>query len=327
MPDDVADAVEAVIAENGGSSEEAAVVAGREVWRVHAKTLIKVELLGSHIDQLYDQKWLVARDTREPLEVHAIAKTGPQKQETNATRGESGWEFADGRATLAADVVFAPGFRWLRSRGVKEGGEPLAVQMFIPELDNVQPIEVSLAENPDRMLKVMGEEVPVRVFLVAMPALAVQSLIFVHRDSYELVRHEMPAQMFVMERCPAAVIERIQRVDLTGNILAKTNLDVDEPSKFHTGTSERFVGKDSRMRVLLRRSCGEWPPRSPSRRIACGRSTSPRHRRVSRGRRGVFCPSCSRSFGTRSLWIEGRPRHRKRLLWATESWYSSVLPG
>jgi transglutaminase-like putative cysteine protease len=212
-------------------TEEAAVVEGREVLRVHAKTLIKVEILGSHIDQLSDQKWLVARDTREPLEVHAIAKTGPQKQEVKATRGESGWEFADGRATLAADVVFAPGFRWLRSRGAKEGGEPMAVQMFIPELDNVQPVEVSLAENPDRMLKVMGEEVPVRVYLMAMPALAVQSLIFVHRDSYELVRHEMPAQMFVMERCPAAVIERIQRVDLTGNILAKTNLNVDDPSR------------------------------------------------------------------------------------------------
>ena len=50
-------------------TEEAAVVEGREVLRVHAKTLIKVELLGSHIDQLSDQKWLVARDTREPLEV------------------------------------------------------------------------------------------------------------------------------------------------------------------------------------------------------------------------------------------------------------------
>ncbi len=67
-------------------------------------------------------------------------------------------------------------------------------------------------------------------------------------------------------------------------------------------------------------SCGEWPRRSPSRRTACGRSTSPRRRRVSRGRRGVFCPSCWPFFGTQSRWIVERPRRRKQLLWATACW-------
>jgi len=203
----------------------------REALRVHVRSLIKVELLGSHIDQSSDQNWLVERETRAPLSVHSVAKTGPQEVAVKVQYGDSGWAFEDGRDNLSADVVFAPGFRWLRTRGPKTAGEPVVLKMFVPELDNVQDIKVSLVEPPDRTLKVMGEEVPARVYQVAMPALGVTSLIFVHRDSYQLLRHEMPSQLFVMERCPASVTERIQRVDMTSNILVKTNLNVDDPSK------------------------------------------------------------------------------------------------
>lgn len=204
---------------------------GREVLRIRSTTLVKVELLGAPIDQLVDQTWMVARDTRQPLRMQSLYEVGPQKVQLKAKLTDAGWEFDDGRKPLDPEqVVLAPDLRWLKQRGAKKVGEVVEVDMLVPEVGSVHTVKVSLADKPERVLTVMGNKMPVRVYLLSIPGLGIESVVFVHPDSYELVRYEIPAQKVVMDRCSQTVIERIQRIDLTNQILVKTNLNVEDPS-------------------------------------------------------------------------------------------------
>lgn len=213
-------------------TEVPAIEAGRKVIRLHSRTVVKVELLGASIDQIVDQKWVLAADSRKPIRVDARHETGPQKIELRAKLGASGWEFEDGREPVdPAEVIFAPDLRWLRDRGPKQPDKVVEAKMMVPEVGAVHSVRVELADNPERDLDVLGQPRAVRVFVVTMPGLGVSTTMFVDRETYELLRYELPAQGMVVDRAPESVVERIQRIDMTNQILAKTNLDVEDPSK------------------------------------------------------------------------------------------------
>ncbi len=212
-------------------TEERVSEAGRDVVRFHSKTLIKMELLGAGIDQLVEQTWILAPDTRETLRVDASMVAGNTRIALTGARTDAGFRLdGDGKLLDPAAVIIAPDLRWLRDRGPKRAGEVVEADYLMPELGSVQRARVQWAADHERTLDVQGTPTPVRVYELSVPAVGVELTMFVRASDHELVRCDMPAQKLVMTRVAPSVVERLERVDLTGQILVRTNLDVEDPA-------------------------------------------------------------------------------------------------
>lgn len=205
---------------------------GRAVVRYQMKTLVKVELLGAAVDQHVAQTWILAADTRQPLRFTSVHETGGTKIALAGRLVEAGFQLDDGGSPLDPKVVvIAPDLLWLEERGPTKAGETVETDYLMPEIGAVQRVRVALAAEPKRTIDVMGTATPVVVYEMTVQALGIETVVFVRSDDYEIVRYEIPAQKMVMERVPPAVVERIERIDLTENILVKTDLDYEDPSR------------------------------------------------------------------------------------------------
>lgn len=204
---------------------------GRDVVRFHGRTLVKVELLGANIDQHVEQTWVLAADTRAVLRMESVLVAGNTRVAVAGRLTDAGFRLDGSDAVLdPATVVIAPDLRWLRDRGPGRAGHTVETDCLMPELGGVQRLHVRWAAEHERSLEVLGEPTPVRVYELLVPAAGLQSTMFVRSSDHELVRCDLPAQQLVMTQVAPSVVERLERVDLTGTILVRTNLDVEDPS-------------------------------------------------------------------------------------------------
>ncbi|HEX6812293.1 MAG TPA: transglutaminase domain-containing protein [Planctomycetota bacterium] len=202
---------------------------GRPVLRFESKTLIKVEVFGASVDQRVDQVWILEQQTRKPLRFTCVHVTGGTTIALAGKLVDGRFELDNGGKPLdPKTVVIEPDLRWVRDR--VRPGEKIEVDQLVPEVGGVQRCTAGFAKEPERLLDVMGTNTPVRVYEMSLPALGVDSVVFLRRDDYEIVRYELPAQKVVIERVPPSVVERIERVDLTDRFLVRTNLDVEDPA-------------------------------------------------------------------------------------------------
>lgn len=212
-------------------TEQRATEDGSDVVRFHSRTLVKIELLGASIDQHVEQTWVLAADTRAVLRMESLLVAGNTRVAIAGRLTDAGFRL-DGSDVLLdpATVVIAPDLRWLRDRGPGRAGDQVETDCLMPELGGVQRLRATWATDHERVLEVLGKPTPVRVYELTVPAVGLQSTMFVRSSDHELVRCDVPAQQLVMAQVAPSVVERLERVDLTGTILVRTNLDVEDPS-------------------------------------------------------------------------------------------------
>lgn len=204
---------------------------GRDVLLFTSKTLAKVEVLGSPIDQRIEQTWWLDPNTRGVLRVESSMSVGASRTELKGRLVDGVFRLDGSDKPLdPAQVVIAPDYRWLLTRGPKQAGAALQFECLVPELGGVHQVAIALAADADREIDVLGAKVAVRGYVIELLPMQLEATVFVSRQTGELVRYEMPSQKVVMERVAAADVARLGRVDMTDLILVRTNLDIDDPS-------------------------------------------------------------------------------------------------
>jgi transglutaminase-like putative cysteine protease len=206
--------------------------AGRAVVQLDIRSLVKVELLGASIDQHVQQTWTLDPRTRAVLRMRGELTAGGLETSVTGALGADGFSYGDGKnppkVVDPQRAVISPEFRWLLERGPKEPGVTVALDYFVPEFVGVQEAVVELVE-PQREVPVLGTPMRVRAFRMRVPGLGVEAVVCVTDDG-RTVRYELPAQRMVIELAPPALVERVERVDLTNTILVKTNVYLDDPA-------------------------------------------------------------------------------------------------
>lgn len=208
--------------------------AGREVVEFTVRSLLKVEVLGSSFDQKVDQTWTLAADTRAVLRVRSQLEAGTARVRVHGELGEHGFTFAEEREGALpqvmdpATVVVAPDYRWLWQRGPQQPGPAVELQWFTPEFGNVSKMRVALVAAA-RDVDVLGRTESARFWSIELPDHGNTFHVGVTADG-RTVRYEVPAAGMVVEPAAPALVERLQRVDLTHTIVGKTNLDLDDPT-------------------------------------------------------------------------------------------------
>ncbi|MBL9077935.1 MAG: transglutaminase domain-containing protein [Planctomycetes bacterium] len=210
-------------------TERPAQLDGRDAIEFTLRLVAQVELLGAKIEQRVDQTWWLDPATRAVLRLQAKATTGSQ---TVAVAGRlvDGRFVIDGGETVdPAEVVVAPDYGWLLARGPKTVGQRWTSRALLPDLGGVREITVVLPPDADRELDVLGVATKVRAFDLQVEGNGTDGRVFVALDG-ALVRQEMAATGFVIERIADGSAGPLERVDLTSTILAPTNLDVPDGS-------------------------------------------------------------------------------------------------
>ncbi|MGB3968557.1 MAG: transglutaminase-like domain-containing protein [Planctomycetota bacterium] len=206
----------------------------RAVVEFTVKSLAKIELLGSAIDQRIDQAWILDATSRAALRASSKVDAGSVVVAVSGELGEHGFAFAaDGKASERkvldpARVVIAPDFRWLLQRGPREMGRTVELEWFTPEFANVSKARVALAVA-DAEVAVLGQNERATTWSIEMPEVGMTFTVSVTADG-RTVRYEVPAMSLVAEPAPPALVERIQRADLTSTLVGKTNLDLGDPT-------------------------------------------------------------------------------------------------
>ena len=206
----------------------------RAVVEFTIRSLAKMELLGSAIDQRVDQTWILDARTRAALRLESRLEAGTVVTAVSGELGDAGFAFApDGKDAERqvldpARVVIAPDLGWLLQRGPREAGTSVDLDCFMPELANVSKVRVALTAA-DVEIAVLGGKERATTWSLEMPEIGMTFTVSVTPDG-RTVRYEIPAMNMVVEPAPPALVERIERIDLTPTFLAKTNLDLGDPT-------------------------------------------------------------------------------------------------
>ncbi len=209
--------------------EEPAREGGRDVVRYTVRSLVKLELLSHGFEQRADHEWILDAKSRATLRLSGTMTAGEQRTPCTGKLTDTGFKLEGGAVFDPARVVISPEFRWLAERGPKEIGAKVEIDYFLPEVNGAQKTVVEFVG--ERELTVLGKQTTTREYAFAMHAIGTSFTVNVDKANQQVVRSEIPAVGMVVELALPATVERIERVDLTSGILAKTNLDYIDPSQ------------------------------------------------------------------------------------------------
>lgn len=201
----------------------------RDAVRFAVRSLVKLELLGQSFEQRSDHVWVLQADSRRALSLSGTMTAGEQRTPCNGRLTDAGFELDGGQVLDPARTIISPEFGWLAERGPKQVGEKIAVDYLLPELNSAQQAVVTFLG--ERSLTVQGKETMAREYAFTMSEIGTEFTVSVDSKTNEVLRSEVPAIGMIVERADPKMIERIERVDLTSGILAKTNLDYTDPSQ------------------------------------------------------------------------------------------------
>lgn len=207
---------------------------GRELIELRIESLAKIEMLGSSIDQRIDQTWTLDAPTRAALRVTSTLDAGTMRTVVTGELVDAGFSFstdekgATPQVVDQATTVVSPEFGWLLRRGPKELGKVVEVDYLMPEWASVQKARLRLVAA-EQEVDELGKKVLASAWSIELPDAGMTFTVFVTPEG-RTVRYELPAANMIVEAAPRAVVERIQRIDLTHMIVSKTNLDLDDPT-------------------------------------------------------------------------------------------------
>lgn len=210
------------------------VVDGREVVDVVIESLAKIEVLGSSFDQRIDQTWRLDGKTRAVVQVDSKLATGDVETVVRGSLRADGFAFEQVGGKGApkvfdpATTVVSPEFAWLLQRGPAEPGRTVEVEWFMPEFATVGKARIA-AVGGEREVDALGTKVRARAWSISLLEMGTEFVVFVSADGRTL-RYEIPAMGMVVDLAPPAVVERLQRIDVTHTIVCKTNLDLADPT-------------------------------------------------------------------------------------------------
>lgn len=205
----------------------------RAVVDVTVKSLVKLELLGSSFDQQVEQTWTLDPATRAVLRVDSTLTAGGTRIAIHGELRDGGFAFGSDKGTTKSvvdptKVVIGPDYRFLLRPQFAAPERKVKFEWFMPEAGGVFAATASPIADA-REFTVLGTKVTARGWTIVVPAAGITMTMFLTPDG-QVAHSEVPAMKLVVAPAAPAMVERIQRMDLTNTILGKTNLRLDDPT-------------------------------------------------------------------------------------------------
>ena len=200
----------------------------RKLVKHEVRSLVKIELLGEQFDQKIDQTWWLDPKDQRVVRMNSTMTANPQTVEAAGELTDKGFVLEGGGSVLdPTKTVISPEFSWVRERGPQRDGEEVTFDYFVPEVGGTVTAKMTL--NGERKLTVLGEQRRVREYRLVLTDLGTDMVLMLD-DAYVPVRIDVPAMDMQMELAEPSVVQRIERLDVTKELVGKTNLDIDDPS-------------------------------------------------------------------------------------------------